>query len=127
MQEGSETSADRSWPDIDKAPGGEVVHLRRIRIKQKNGESTVLTDIRVYVGIEMTFEVLTDGYTLLPHVDLVNEEGICAFVSLDIDPSWRKRPAQKSVYIATAWIPGNLLAEGGFLASQAWLQLNRCI
>jgi lipopolysaccharide transport system ATP-binding protein len=114
MHEGTETSAERSWPDIEQAPGGDIVRLTRVRVKHENGESAASTDIREPVGIEMTFEVLEDGYTLLPHFDLVNEEGICAFTSLDLDPAWRGKARSKGTYVATAWIPGNLLAESGF-------------
>ncbi|MCK4782127.1 MAG: ABC transporter ATP-binding protein, partial [Desulfobacteraceae bacterium] len=39
-------------------------------------------------------------------------KGDIAFVTVDIDPTWRRRPRPKGRYISTALIPGNLLAEG---------------
>jgi lipopolysaccharide transport system ATP-binding protein len=114
MHEGTDTSAERVWPDIASAPGAEVVRLRRVRIKQADGQLAPAVDIRTPVGIEMTFEVLEEGYSLLPHFDVMNEEGICAFVTLDLDPTWRGKKRPKGTYVATAWVPGNYLAEGSF-------------
>ncbi len=117
MNEGTDTTAERSWPDIEKAPGENVVRLRRIRTKNKNGDTAASIDIRSPVGIEITFEVLEDGHILLPHFSLKNEDGVYAFFSLDLDPVWRNKPRPRGEYIASAWIPGNLLAEGSFFVT----------
>ncbi len=122
MHEGSSTSADRSWP-IEQAPGGEVARLRRVRVKDANHVTAASTDIRATVGLEMTFEVIQNGYTLLPHFHLVNDQGVIAFLTLDVDPEWRKKKRPKGTYIATAWVPGNLLAEGSFFVKPAMLTL----
>ncbi len=123
MHEGSDTAAERSWPDNGSAPGANVVKLRRMRIKQENGETAASSDIRKPVGVEMTFDVVTEGFTLLPHIDVINEEGVCAFVSLDLDPAWRNKKRPKGTYVATAWIPGNFLAEGGFFINAGMVTL----
>jgi lipopolysaccharide transport system ATP-binding protein len=114
MHEGTATAAERSWLDIDKAPGGDIARLRRVRIKLADGQLTSSIDIRKPVGIEMTFDVLEEGFTLLPHFDIMNEEGVCAFMTLDLDPAWRRKKRPKGTYVSTAWVPGNLLAEGSF-------------
>ncbi|MFQ5642849.1 MAG: hypothetical protein ACE5FQ_04030, partial [Thiogranum sp.] len=80
-------------------------------------------DIRTAVGFEMTFEVLQDGYVLLPHFRLKNDEGVSAFVTVDVDPEWRKKRRPKGIYTATAWVPGNYLAEGSFFVNAAMLTL----
>jgi lipopolysaccharide transport system ATP-binding protein len=97
--------------------------LKRVRVKDANGVTASSSDIRAIVGLEMTFEVLQDGYTLLPHFHLVNDEGVIAFLTLDVDPEWRKKRRPKGTYIATAWVPGNLLAEGSFFVKPAMLTL----
>ncbi len=94
-----------------------------MRIKQENGETAASTDIRKAVGVEMTFDVVAEGFTLLPHIDVINEEGVCAFVSLDLDPAWRNKKRPKGTYVATAWIPGNFLAEGGFFINAGMVTL----
>lgn len=123
MHEGTATAAERAWPDIDKAPGGDIARLRRIRIKLEDGQLTSSIDIRKPVGIEMTFDVMEEGFTLLPHFDVMNEEGICAFMTLDLDPEWRGKKRPKGSYVATAWVPGNLLAEGGFFINAGLVTL----
>jgi len=119
MHEGSSTSADRSWPDTENAPGGEITRLRRLRVKDENGATESIFDIRATVGLEMTFEVIQDGYTLLPHFRLANEEGVLVFLTLDVDPEWRKKKRPKGTYISTVWIPGNFLTEGNYFIEPA--------
>lgn len=114
MHEGTDSAAERSWPDTAQAPGGDIVRLRSVRIKNKNGELIASVDIRKPVGIEMTYEVIKDGHTLLPHFDVNTDDGVEAFVTLDLDPTWRNKPRPKGVYTATAWVPGNLLTEGSY-------------
>jgi len=119
MHEGCSTLADRSWSDLENAPGGEVARLKRVRVKNTNGVTVSLTDIRAAVGLEMTFEVIQEGYTLMPHFRFENEEGVLLFITLDVDPEWRKKSRPKGIYVTTAWIPGNLLAEGSFFIEPA--------
>jgi len=69
-------------------------------------------DIRLPVGIEMEYEVLQPGHTLLPYYRVFNHEGVKVFSAVDLDPAWRGRSRPTGRYISTAWIPGNLLAEG---------------
>ena len=123
MHEGSSTSAERTWGDIDNSPGGEIARLRSVRIKDESGQIAASIDIRTPVGFEMTFEVIQDGYVLLPHFKLVNDEGVCVFITLDVDPEWRKKQRPKGTYIATAWVPGNFLSEGSFFVNAALLTL----
>ena len=123
MHEGSSSAAERSWPEIDTSPGGEVARLTRVRIKEEGGQTAASVDIRAAVGFEMTFEVIQDGYTLLPHFSLANDEGVVAFVTVDVDPQWRKKKRPKGSYTATAWVPGNLLTEGNFFIQAAMTTL----
>ena len=123
MHEGSSSAAERSWKDIDSAPGGEVARLTRVRVKDENDQTAASVDIRTAVGFEMTFEVIRDGYTLLPHFKLANDQGILAFTTVDVDPKWRKKKRPKGWYTATAWVPGNLLAEGDFFIHAAMTTL----
>ena len=114
MHEGSGSSAERFWNETSTAPGGEVARLKRVRIKNASDEIAPTIDIREPVGFEMTFEVIKEGYVLLPHFQLVNDEGVIAFLTLDVDPAWRKKKRPKGTYQSTAWVPGNFLSEGHF-------------
>jgi lipopolysaccharide transport system ATP-binding protein len=109
---GAGTAATREWPDPAKAPGGEVARLRAVRVRDEHGRVVEAVDIRRPVGLEMEFDVLKAGYVLMPHYDVYNSEGVRLFITVDQDPEWRRRPRPVGRYISTAWIPGNLLAEG---------------
>jgi lipopolysaccharide transport system ATP-binding protein len=123
MHEGTSSVSERIWNNIDKAPGTDIVRLRGVRIVDRGCRTTSSVDIRTDVGFEMSFQVLQDGYVLLPHFRLKNDEGVSAFVTVDVDPNWRKKKRPKGTYTATAWVPGNILAEGSFFVNAAMLTL----
>lgn len=109
------TGALREWTR-EEAPGNEVAKLRRVRVRSKEGNTTAAVDIRAPVGIEVTYDVLNEGHVLVPVVALYNEEGTELFSTHDTNPESRRTPRARGPYISTVWIPGNLLAEGSFIA-----------
>lgn len=108
-------TAERTWPDPIKAPQGEIARLCAVRVRSETGQLTDKVDIRCPFRFEMEYEVLKDGHILMPSFPINNEAGIRLFSAHDMDPEWRRRPRPKGKYVSTAWIPGNLLAEGKFL------------
>ena len=106
------TTAAREWPDLNQAPGNDVVRLRAVRVRTEDGQISDVVDIRKPVGIEMEYEVLKAGSVLVPNLHFFVEEGVCAFASVDYDTTWRGKPRPEGHYTSTAWIPGNLLSEG---------------
>lgn len=106
------TSAVRTWTDLSKAPGDNVVRLCAVRAINEDGESLDGFDIRRPLGLQMEFEVLEDGTILLPYYDVFNDDGVKLFATVDQDPAWLNRPRMQGRYTSTAWIPGNLLSEG---------------
>jgi lipopolysaccharide transport system ATP-binding protein len=112
LTSGLGTMAARTWGDLERAPGGEIVRLRSVRMRTQEGETCDTVDIRYPIGVEMEYEVLKSGHVLLPHFTVHNPEGVCAFVANDQDPAWRGRPRPAGRYRSTGWIPGNFLAEG---------------
>ncbi len=123
LHDGTNTAAERHWTDVSKAPGGDAARLNAVRIKDENGVTTAAIDIRKPVGFEMTFEVLDDHCTLMPHFNLLNDEGLCLFSTFDLSPEWRKKRRPKGRYTATAWVPGNFLSEGGFFVNAAMITM----
>jgi len=107
-----ENTAYRDWKDLNSAPGGEFVRLRAVRVKTEDGIISDAIDIRKPVGIEIEYDVLKSGSTILPTFALWNEEGINICVAVDSDPAWRKKIRPAGRYVSTGWIPGNFLAEG---------------
>ncbi|MFV1998714.1 MAG: polysaccharide ABC transporter ATP-binding protein, partial [Acidiferrobacterales bacterium] len=124
MHEGSGTSAERSWDDEDKAPGTDIVRLKRVRVIDESRQtSTSSIDIRKSVGFEMTFEVCQDGHTLLPNFKVVTDNGVDVFVAVDIDPKWRKKERPKGTYTTTVWVPGNFWSEGSYFVDVGMITL----
>ena len=112
LSSGSDTCAFREWPDPSKAPGTKVARLRAVRVRTEDGKIADGIDIRQDFSLEMEYEVLRPGLVLLPDFRLRNEQNDIVFVTVDQDPTWRRRPRPPGHYVSSAWIPGNLLAEG---------------
>src|SRR5262249_15092685 len=119
LREGLGATATREWPDISKAPGNEIVRLIAVRVRAEDGEVHDIMDIRKPIAIEMEFVVLQGGHELTPNYHFFNEHGVHVFVAGDNDPEWYNRPRPKGHFVSTAWIPGNLLAEGTMMVGAA--------
>ena len=106
------TKASREWPDITRAPGGDICRLRAVRARDRDGSVSDSVDIRRAIGIEIEFDVIQPGFFLLPHFYMWNDQGVLILGANDLDPAWRRRPRPVGRYVSTGWIPGNFLAEG---------------
>jgi lipopolysaccharide transport system ATP-binding protein len=118
------TSAVREWPQPVVRSNEDIVRLCAVRVRAQDCCFTDMIDIRQPVGLEMEYEVVQEGYVLMPHFHLLNEEGTHVFSANDTDPVWRRRPRPTGRYISTAWIPGNLLAEGMLFVDAALTTLD---
>ena len=110
LQTTAGAGASRVWRDLAEAPGDDVVRLRSVRVVDEDGATSDYADVRQPVGIELAFRVLRDGPPVLPKIKLV-AGGQIVFNAMDVDPRWQV-PSPPGDYVATAWIPGNLLNEG---------------
>ena len=124
VRSGLGTTAVREWPDPRRAPGDGVVRLRAVRVRTEEGRISDSVDIRCPVGIELEYDVLEAGHVLAPNVHVFNEEGVCAFVSIDRNDEWRRRPRPAGRFVSTAWVPGNFLAEGTLIVRAALTALD---
>jgi lipopolysaccharide transport system ATP-binding protein len=88
-------------------------------VRTEDGKINDAVDIRRPVGIEMEYEVLKPGYSLVPNYHFFNDDGVCVFVANDLDPEWHRKPRLVGCYISTAWIPGNFLSEGRLIVGAA--------
>jgi lipopolysaccharide transport system ATP-binding protein len=109
LQTTAGAGSSRTW-ELHEAPGNELVRLRSVRIVGEDGETSDYVDVRRPVGIELGFTVLQHGPPVLPKIKLV-AGGNIAFNAMDTDPRWHE-PTPPGEYVATAWLPGNLLNEG---------------
>jgi lipopolysaccharide transport system ATP-binding protein len=118
LSSGLGTTAAREWPDPVQRPGNEVVRLASVRVVQ-DGATTSAVDIRRPVAIQVEFDVLEGGGILVPNLHFVTEDGANAFVAAEIDSPWHRKRRPAGRHTATAWIPGNLLAEGTYIVGVA--------
>ncbi len=117
LSSGLGTSAEREWSGGARAPGNEFVRLCAVRVRDDEGQVTDALDIRRPIGIEMEYEVLRSAPPLVPNLHFYNDEGTLVFILHDCDPQWRGRERAPGHYVSTAWLPGNLLAEGTLIVS----------
>ncbi len=119
LNSGIGTTAAREWLDLKTAPGNEIVRLRAVRVLDADGKIAEAVDISRPVRVEMEYEVLTGGTVLSPNLGFYNEEGVCVFISVDHDESWRRRPRPVGRYTSGVTIPPNFLAEGSLVITSA--------
>jgi lipopolysaccharide transport system ATP-binding protein len=113
LQSGTGTASRLAWPDLDSAPGDDVVRLLELRVVDETGDLIDSADVRDPVGIELRFAVLGDAAQVFPKLKVTDDRGDTAFNALDTSPRWLE-PSEPGTYVSTAWIPGNLLNEGLF-------------
>ncbi len=114
-----QVTEESEWYEPAHAPGRGAVRLERVRVCAEDGQTTASIDIRLPVGIEISYEVLEPNLILSPTVELFNDSGVHLFSTHDVASEWRRRPRPVGHYRSTVWIPGNCLAEGNFLAHVA--------
>jgi lipopolysaccharide transport system ATP-binding protein len=119
LRSGLGTTAAREWSDPAAAPGNDVVRLRAVRVRDERREISAAHDIRRGIGLEIEFVVLKEGHRLVPNYHVLNEDGVYVFVANEVDSDWHRRERPRGHYVATAWIPGNLLAEGTYIVGAA--------
>ena len=118
------TTAAREWIDPAIAPSSDIARLIAVRVRDERDRVAEIIKIQRPFKVEMEYEVLKEGFVLYPLFSFENEQGQCAFLTLDQDPAWRKRPRTKGRYISTVYIPGNLLNEGMLFISCVLLTMN---
>jgi lipopolysaccharide transport system ATP-binding protein len=111
LQSDHGTGSRRAWSDLDLAPGNDLVRLRSVRTLHEDGSPADFVDVRQAVGIEIGFRVLRPGEAVIPKIKVLDRQGEIAFNAMDTSERWSE-PADPGDYVATAWIPGNLLNEG---------------
>ena len=124
LKAGLGTTAVREWLGSEAWPTHGVAGLHAVRVRDESGRVTATLDIRRPVRIEMEFQVWEPDHVLMPYFYLMNEEGVVAFTSNDLDPEWRGRPRPCATYISTVWIPGNYLAEGTLFVTAGLTTIN---
>ena len=110
LQQEHGTGASYVWPELDEAPGNDLVRMQSVRVIQDDVVAAAV-DVRRPVAIELCFRVLRHGEPVIPKIKVVDSQGDVAFNAMDTSPRWHE-PTPPGDYLATGWIPGNFLNEG---------------
>jgi lipopolysaccharide transport system ATP-binding protein len=106
------TNSLREWPDLNTAPGNQVVKLRSVGIVNAEGVSTGSISTTESSNVEIEFSVLEGGRRLQPNVLLSDGMGNALFWSTDTNPELRRKPMEIGQYKSTMAIPADFLAPG---------------
>jgi lipopolysaccharide transport system ATP-binding protein len=116
------SGTERVWAS-EAAPGNDLARIRAVRALGHEGMPPGVVDVRRPIGIEIEFDVLREGKPLFPKIKVLDQEGAIAFNAMDTDERWL-RPTAPGTYVATAWIPANLLNEGSTIVEVAICSLD---
>jgi lipopolysaccharide transport system ATP-binding protein len=108
---------ERVWP-VESAPGNDLAKILAIRVPSHDGMPPGVMDVRRPIAVEIEFRVLRDGKPLFPKIKVLDQEGAIAFNAMDTDERWLEA-SPPGDYVATAWIPANLLNEGSAIVEPA--------
>jgi lipopolysaccharide transport system ATP-binding protein len=111
--------SERVWDRTSDTPGNEIVRLYAARVRNRDGIVKDAFDIREPIAVEIEYEVLEEGHTLVPNFYFFPEMDRLAFLTIDQDPEWKQTPRPKGRFTSTAWIPGNFLSDGEMNVSVA--------
>jgi lipopolysaccharide transport system ATP-binding protein len=114
--------AERAWPE-ESAPGNDLAKILAIRTLPHEGMPPGVVDVRRPIGVEIGFRVLREGKPVFPKIKVLDEEGSVAFNAMDTDERWLQQTPPGD-YVATAWVPGNLLNEGSAVVEAAICSLD---
>jgi lipopolysaccharide transport system ATP-binding protein len=117
LHETHSAGTEHAWTE-EAAPGNDLVRIMSVRVLPHEGMPPGIMDVRHPIGIETVFRVLRQGKPVFPKIKVLDRESTIAFNAMDTDSRWHE-PTPPGEYVATAWIPGNLLNEGSVSAEVA--------
>lgn len=112
-------TAEKIFDDGAAMSSSDAVRLKKVRIINEKSETCSTFDIRKKIGIEATYEVLSEGQILLPNFQIYNQYRTHIFTIQDTSGEWMRQNKEPGEFVSTAWIPGNLMAEGSFFVNAA--------
>jgi len=101
--------AERVWLP-GNAPSNTIVRLCAARVITEAGKVSPEMDVRFKIGVEIEYEILEAGHSVVPNYHFYGADGTHLFMALD--DKWMQKPRAVGRYRSTGWIPGNILTEG---------------
>ncbi len=117
LHDGRGTTAFCSWRNSPKLPGNDVVRLIEVKAHDLLGCVKDTFDVREPIGITLCYQILRNDVALVDDLNVFNDQGLMLFVSHNVGAEGYNKPRAVGCYESTAWIEGNLMAEGGCVVS----------
>ena len=106
-------AGERTWPDLQSAPGDNVARLRAVRALNQDGVVSSEFSVRDDWRLEVEFTVLTAGFHINVNIFLYDESGVLIFSAGDFQvPDWHDRTREAGVHRSRCRIPRDLLNDG---------------
>ncbi len=115
LQRVREGTSDRTFSDIEKAPGNSEVRIKYARVGSRDKESADGITVRSELVVELHYWNLSPKRRLNISLQLHNDRGILVFSSASInDPNWRSIDFAAGLYRSICHIPADLLNDGNY-------------
>lgn len=108
------TRATKIWQTALAPSADGLVKLLSVRIVNAKREPLEIVDVRQRFGVEICFEILQPGRTVLPEFQLVNAAGDVLFTSIENRTTWGHTPRVLGLHTSIGWVEGNILNEGRY-------------
>lgn len=113
-----ETNAEVIWENGASDYNNEVT-LYKAWLHDEHGVTRSRFDTTEKVGVSMDYEIMKRDIAFTHSISVFNQEQVNIFGSHDVTSGNGDLCKKKGRYKATAWIPGNLLADGIFTINVA--------
>jgi lipopolysaccharide transport system ATP-binding protein len=105
--------AERSWEEIESAPGNRLIKLRRACVRPEGGAPAGPVNVHTPLVVEFEYWNLVPGARLNVSVVVSNEEGLPIFnTGSGYEPVWHGKPFPEGLFRSAFRIPGDLLNDG---------------
>jgi lipopolysaccharide transport system ATP-binding protein len=110
---GRSASSEEVWPDVDSAPGNDLVRLHAVRIRVAGENSAAPLTMKTPFLIEVDYRVLKPDAQLHITLHLYTAHEIVAFTTgSGLDPVWSGRLMPTGLFRSVCYVPGQLLNAG---------------
>ncbi|MBR8826626.1 MAG: ATP-binding cassette domain-containing protein [Gomphosphaeria aponina SAG 52.96 = DSM 107014] len=90
----------------------ELVKLVSVRVINSQGKTVTTVPVHETIGIEIVYDILDNSKNIQPALHFKTVKDIFAFVVAYTDPDYIQGVPQCGRYLATVWLPPNLLNIG---------------
>jgi lipopolysaccharide transport system ATP-binding protein len=116
LSKGAEEEGERSWENLDEAPGNDNIRLRAVRVLNSHAQVSSTFDVRLPIRVEIEYEVFSPLSNMRVGFRLITSDGVIVFDARDTeDQRWQGKTRSPGKYVSTCEIPGMFLNSGTYL------------